>query len=60
MSEPMEDNLGQANAIMLWRIYDVLIGIYSNINEDEARRLVEAHDDGLFISPPPSYRVEGD
>lgn len=64
MSEPikhdLDDSIAQASAIILWRIYDVLIGIYSNINPEEAARMVELHKDGFVISPPPAYRAERD
>lgn len=43
------------NYVMLRRIYDVLLGIYSNINPAEANSLAQLHDGGYFASPEPSY-----
>lgn len=60
MTDPLEENVDIANTIILWRIYDVLMGLYSNINPDEAKKLVKLHEEGTFVTPPPAYRVEGD
>jgi hypothetical protein len=49
--ESAEDNLGMVTAITLIRIYDVLLGIYSNINPEEADNLVKLHEAGAFASP---------
>lgn len=50
-----EDEIHLVNYITLRRIYDVLLGIYSNINPDEADSLAKLHEYGLFASPEPSY-----
>ena len=55
-TENIEDNTDAVNSIMLWRIYDVLLGIYSNVNPEEAQNLVKLHEDGIFVTPPPAYR----
>lgn len=56
----LEDNYPEASFIMQWRIYDVLMAIYSNMNEEEASKLVQLHDQGIFVTPPPSYRLGDD
>lgn len=56
----VEDELGVANFITLRRIYDVLMGIYSNINEEEAGKLAGLHQQGIFITPPPAWRPGSD
>lgn len=56
----IEDNIGLVNYITLRRIYDVLLGIYSNVNPGEADSLAQLHDAGLFASPEPSYVADED
>jgi len=56
----LEDELDMANFVTLRRIYDVLMGIYSNVNPGEAESLVKLHADGIFVTPPPAFRVEED
>jgi len=46
------------NYIMTRRIYDVLLGIYSNINPAEADSLARLHEAGLFASPDPAISYE--
>lgn len=53
----IEDQIHVVNYITLRRIYDVLLGIYSNINPNEANSLASLHDAGLFASPEPSYVI---
>lgn len=59
MSQPIEhdalDELGVANFITTRRIYDVLMGIYKNINEEEANTLAGLHEQGIFITSPPAW-----
>jgi len=54
----IEDELEIAMFVTQRRIYDVLMGIYSNINPGEAEDLVKLHADGIFVTPPPAFRVE--
>lgn len=56
----IEEHIHLVNFITLRRIYDVLLGIYSNINAAEADTLANLHDAGLFASPEPSYVVGED
>lgn len=51
MVEAIEDNLEIAKIVTLMRMYDVLLGIYSNINPEEADNLVKLHEAGAFASP---------
>ena len=53
--EYIEDNLGVVNTITLMRIYDVLMGIYSNMNPDEADAMVKMHEQGIFATPDPVW-----
>jgi hypothetical protein len=55
MREEIETNLPLVNTITLMRIYDVLMGIYSNINEEEAMNMVKMHEEGIFATPDPVY-----
>lgn len=59
MTEPVEhaieDEIHLVNYITLRRIYDVLLGIYSNINPGEANSLAQLHQGGFFASPEPAY-----
>lgn len=54
INHAIEDNLQIVNFITLRRIYDVLLGIYSNINPGEADALANLHQDGFFASPDPA------
>lgn len=56
----IEEHVHLVNYITLRRIYDVLLGIYSNVNPQEADSLAQLHDAGLFASPEPSYVVGED
>lgn len=49
----LENEIHVVNYITLRRIYDVLLGIYSNINPDEADSMARLHEEGLFASPEP-------
>lgn len=53
----VEDEFDTVNYITLRRIYDVLLGIYSNINETEADTMAAMHERGEFASPEPAYRL---
>jgi hypothetical protein len=55
MTESIEDHAEFVNTITLMRIYDVLMGIYSNLNEEEARNMVRMHEQGVFATPDPVY-----
>lgn len=46
------------NYIVLSRIYDALIVLLRNINPEEAEALVEAHEKGLLLAPPPAIVAE--
>lgn len=50
----IEDQIHVVNFITLRRIYDVLLGIYSNINAGEADSLARLHQEGYFASPDPA------
>lgn len=49
-----KDNVGTVNAIMLMRIYDVLMGLYTETNPAAAHALLEMHTDGIIFGPMPS------
>jgi len=52
VNEPVE-NQEAVNTITLLRIYDVVLGIYAEFNEERASQLWEAHQNGeLFGSSP--------
>ena len=48
-----------ANHIMLRRLNDVLMLMLKNINEDDANVLAEMHEEGVFASPDPIWRPNG-
>lgn len=54
----VQDEIHLVNYIMIRRVYDVLLGIYSNINPSEADALARLHEDGGFASPEPSISYE--
>lgn len=54
----VQEDINLVNYIMLRRVYDVLLGIYSNINPNEANSLARLHEDGAFASPEPSISYE--
>lgn len=56
----VEDDYQLVNYIMMRRMYDVLLGIYSNINPAEADSLARLHEDGMFASPEPAISYEGE
>lgn len=37
------------------RLYDVAVGIYTKLDPNNAKALLEAHRDGVIITPPPVY-----
>lgn len=53
--ENIEANLSLVNTVTLMRIYDVLLGMYSNINPEEADALVKLHEAGDFAGPNPAW-----
>lgn len=53
----IEESFDIVNYITLRRIYDVLLGIYSNINPDEADSMARLHEEGLFASPEPTITL---
>lgn len=54
VNHAIEDQIHVVNFITLRRIYDVLLGIYSNINPEEADSLAHLHQEGYFASPDPA------
>lgn len=53
----IEESFDIVNYITLRRIYDVLLGIYSNINPGEANSMAQLHEEGLFASPEPTITL---
>lgn len=69
MKEPAEEDFGDAavvqdpfspelapafTLITQMRIYDVLLGIYTHLDEDKATALMELHAQGKILGSPPS------
>jgi hypothetical protein len=58
-SEIDDDNAQVVNAIILWRIYDVLLLILSETGGPEiAGKVALAHERGEFIGPGPSLNIK--
>jgi hypothetical protein len=47
------ENVDGVQAIILMRIYDVLLGLYREQNAEYAERLVELHEAGKIMGPLP-------
>jgi hypothetical protein len=47
------EHVSGVQLIVLMRIYDVLLGIYREHNEEYAERLAELHNGGKVIGPLP-------
>lgn len=56
----IQDEIHFVNYIMLRRVYDVLLGIYSNISPEEANAIARLHEAGGFASPEPAITYEED
>jgi hypothetical protein len=58
-NQNLEDNLPMVNYIMLHRIYDILVLISNKIvGSEETNKMVEYHENGYLLGPPPSYKQE--
>lgn len=55
--EPMTTE--EAHLITLMRIYDVLLGIYTNMDEVKAEALMELHGLGRLLGPIPAFDLAG-
>lgn len=44
--------------IVLMRVYDVLMGLYTEANPDQARTLMEIHAAGSLLGPSPVFNGE--
>lgn len=51
--EPMTTE--EATLVTLMRIYDVLLGMYSNMDEVKAEALMELHALGQLLGPVPAF-----
>lgn len=56
--KPVEENVEIVNFITLTRIYDVLIAMLDEINQEKARKIVALHAEGQLLAPPPAIRAE--
>lgn len=55
-SNNLEDNLPMVTYIMLHRIYDMMTLIAMKLaGEEETSKMVEYHDKGYLLGPPPSF-----
>lgn len=52
------ENAAGLSLIVQMRMYDVLLGIYSEMNPDRAARLIERHQAGKVIGPYPNFVPE--
>lgn len=60
-SMDMDDNIGPLLYIMLGRIYDVLLLVADAQGKgDEARKLIELHQKGQLMCPPPALAIENE
>ena len=50
-----ESNIAVVQNITLLRIYDVLAAMLTSMDEVAARRLLELHQRGGLMAPPPAY-----
>lgn len=50
-----EDNLRVSQFILTARIYDVLLGIYTHMEPEKAKDLLELHADGALLGPQPAF-----
>lgn len=55
-----EREVQMASFILLRRINDVLLLILKNINEEDADLIANMHEQGIFASPPPTWRPGSD
>lgn len=46
------------NTIILWRIYDVLLLILTELSPESAGRVAQGHENGQFLGPNPSITAE--
>lgn len=67
MTEPIKHNIDEDIKDMLGaiyitnrRIYDVLARMLHSLDSDEANALIDLHDQGVFITPPPRYMIGDD
>lgn len=54
-NEPVEDETHIAQLVVSMRIYDVLMALLREENEDVARSLLELHATGALAGPSPAY-----
>lgn len=57
VSHDVAEDPALVNTIILWRIYDVLSVLLSNINPKDWESVMKAHEAGIFITPAPAFRV---
>ena len=53
-----KENIDAALLITATRCYDALIVLLDILDPDKAKTLVTAHENGLLLAPPPSFREE--
>lgn len=51
------DNAPGFSLMYLMRLYDVLMGIYAEMNESAAEALMNFHEKGIILLPPPTDGV---
>ena len=56
--EPMTTE--EATLVTLMRIYDVLLGMYSDMDEIKAEALMELHALGQLLGPVPAFDLTGE
>ena len=47
------DNVQQVQLVVLMRIYDVLFGIYKELNVEDAKTVLNIHNNGKIAGPLP-------
>lgn len=54
----VEGNEGVVDTILLYRIYDVLSVMLSNLNPTDWETVMKAHEAGMFVTPLPSISLQ--
>lgn len=55
--KPMSNE--EAHLVTLMRIYDVLLGIYNDMDSVKAEALMDIHADGKLMGPVPYFNIGG-
>lgn len=54
----IQDEPDIVNTILLYRIYDVLSVMLSNVNPQDWEAVMKAHEQGLFVTPLPAISAQ--